>query len=226
MRNIRHTEDDLGERRITGRTRALSALAGAVLLASGAAGARADEPDAAAALHAQKIAITVCGTCHGRDGNSTQPKFPRLAGQHENYLIAQLKAFRAQTRGDPDAISYMWGMASELDEATIAALAAYYAAQKAEPSAPGRSALIATGREIYEHGIPAEGVPACSACHGPDAHGLLDYPRLAGQHAQYVLKQLASFQSNMRNVAAMHGVAQNLRIPEMQAVAAYLESRP
>jgi cytochrome c553 len=69
-------------------------------------------------------------------------------------------------------------------------------------------------------------VPACSACHGPDAHGLQDYPRLASQHAQYVLKQLASFQSNMRNVAVMHGVAQNLRLAEMEAVAAYLEAQP
>jgi cytochrome c553 len=85
---------------------------------------------------------------------------------------------------------------------------------------------VARGREIYEHGIASEGVPACSSCHGPDAHGLKEFPRLAGQHAQYILKQLASFQSNMRNVAIMHGVAQNLLLPEMQAVAAYLEAQP
>jgi len=227
MRTIGQIADHLRGYRLTSRgARTLSAVASAVLLAAVTPGIRADEPDAAAALHALKVATTVCGTCHGRDGNSTQPKFPRLAGQHANYLVAQLKAFRAQTRGDPDAIGYMWGMSSELDDPTIAALATYYAAQKPEPSTPGRSALIATGRDIYEHGIPAEGVPACSACHGPDAHGLQDYPRLAGQHSQYVLKQLASFQSNMRNVAIMHGVAQNLRLAEMQAVAAYLESQP
>src|SRR5579862_4633742 len=226
MHTIGQIADQLRGHRLTGRcARTLSAVASAALLAVITPGIRADEPDAAA-LHAQKVATTVCGTCHGRDGNSTQPKFPRLAGQHENYLVAQLKNFRAQTRGDPDAIGYMWGMASELDDPTIAALATYYAAQKPEPSTPGRSTLIATGRDIYEHGIPAEGVPACSACHGPDAHGLQDYPRLAGQHSQYVLKQLASFQSNMRNVAIMHGVAQNLRLAEMQAVAAYLESQP
>jgi cytochrome c553 len=69
-------------------------------------------------------------------------------------------------------------------------------------------------------------VPACGTCHGADARGQQDFPRLAGQHAQYVLKQLASFQSSMRNVAIMHGVAQNLRLPEMQAVAAYLEAQP
>jgi cytochrome c553 len=200
-------------------------LAGALLLGLSAA-AGADEPDVATRLHAQKVAITVCGTCHGPAGNSSQPKFPRLAGQKASYLVAQLKAFRAQTRGDPDAISYMWGMASELDDATIEALGAYYAAQKPEPSSSRGSPLATPGREIYEHGVSNEGVPACSSCHGPDAHGLQEFPRLAGQHAQYVLKQLASFQSNMRNVAVMHGVAQNLRVPEMQAVAAYLEAQP
>ena len=186
----------------------------------------ADELDAASQLHAQRIAATVCASCHGARGVSTQPKFPQLAGQNANYLAAQLKAFRAQTRGDPDAISYMWGMASQLDDDTIAALAAYYAAQHPEPNGGGSAALIATGRDIFENGIPSEGVPACSSCHGHDAHGLQNFPRLAGQHAQYVLKQIASFQSNMRNVAIMHGVAQNLRQPEMEAVAAFLEAQP
>jgi cytochrome c553 len=196
-----------------------------MLAVAGAAsgGARADEPDAATRAHAQKIAITVCGTCHGAYGNSTNPKYPRLAGQNVNYLVTQLKAFRSQTRGDPDAIGYMWGMASELDDATIDALAQYYHAQTAEPSASGQSPEIERGRQVFEHGVESQGVPACATCHGPDAHGLQDFPRLAGQHAQYVLKQLASFQSNMRNVAVMHGVAQNLRLQEMEAVAAYLE---
>ena len=201
-------------------------LAGAAALLVLASGARADEPDAAARAHAQKVAITVCGTCHGADGNSMNPKYPRLAGQSANYLAAQLKAFRAQTRGDPDAIGYMWGMAAELDDQTIEALAAYYAAQKAQPSANGASATISRGRGIYAQGVPAQGVPACSSCHGPDGHGLQNFPRLAGQHAQYVLKQLGSFQSNMRNVAIMHGVAQNLNLGDMDAVAAFLETQP
>lgn len=200
--------------------------AAAALLAIAAPAARADEPDALTRAYAQKIAITVCGTCHGPRGNSIQPKYPRLAGQNANYLVAQLKAFRAQTRGDPDAIGYMWGMASQLDDDTIQALASYYSGQHAEPSASGASATISRGREIYAQGVAAQGVPACSSCHGPDAHGLQDFPRLASQHAQYVLKQLASFQSNMRNVAIMHGVAQNLNLGDMDAVAAYLESQP
>lgn len=199
---------------------------GAVMVLTTVVPIRAAEPDTAQA-YAHKVAVTVCGTCHGTRGNSTQPKYPRLASQHANYLTTQLKAFRSQTRGDPDAIGYMWGMASELDDATIEALAAYYASQKAEaPRAAGDAGEIARGREIYQHGIASEGVPACGSCHGPDAHGLEDFPRLAGQHAQYLLKQLASFQTSMRNVAVMHGVAQNLRLPEMQAVAAYLEAQP
>jgi len=203
------------------------ACAAGLSAVAGGGHAHADEADVAAQMHAQKIAMTVCGTCHGPDGNSTQPKFPRLAGQNANYLTAQLKAFRSQTRGDPDAIGYMWGMASELDDPTIAALAAYYAEQKPEPPASGGdAALVARGREIYGHGIASQNVPACSACHGPNAKGVQDFPRLAGQHAQYTLKQLASFQSNMRNVAVMHGVAQDLRLPEMRAVAAFLEAQP
>lgn len=204
----------------------LAAAATTALLAMAAPGARADEPDAITRAYAKKIAITVCGTCHGPTGNSTQPKFPRLAGQNATYLSAQLKAFRAQTRGDPDAIGYMWGMASELDDGTIDALAAYYAAQKAQPSASGASATISRGREIYQKGVATQGVPACSSCHGTDGHGTQNFPRLAGQHAQYVLKQLGSFQSNMRNVAIMHGVAQNLNLGDMDAVAAFIEVQP
>ena len=201
-------------------------LAGATALLALSSGARADEPDAATRVYAERTAITVCGTCHGPHGNSTNPKYPRLAGQNSTYLATQLKAFRSQTRGDPDAIGYMWGMAAELDDASIEALAAYYAAQKAEPSASGASVTISRGREIYQKGLAAQGVPACSSCHGPDAHGLQTFPRLAGQHAQYVLKQLGSFQSNMRNVAIMHGVAQNLNLGDMDAVAAFLETQP
>jgi cytochrome c553 len=186
--------------------------------------AAADEPDPQVQAYAQRLAVGVCGTCHGVHGNSEQPKFPRLAAQNANYLAAQLKNFRSQSRGDPDAISYMWGMAGPLSDETIAALAQYYSTQQVKPRHVSSSEEIVRGREIYQHGIESAGVPACAACHGPDGHGLADFPRLAGQHAQYVLKQLGSFQSNMRNVAVMHGVAQGLRLTEMQAVAAYLES--
>src|SRR4249919_2938873 len=87
------------------------------LLAASAVSVAADLD--AATAQAQRLAVGVCGTCHGPRGNSEQPKFPRLAGQNPDYLAAQLRAFKAQTRGDPDAIGYMWGMAGNLDEAVI-----------------------------------------------------------------------------------------------------------
>jgi cytochrome c553 len=214
-----------GSQLSNGRIAVLVALASVMGLVVPAV-AGADEPDAAAREYAHGLAVGVCGTCHGPHGNSEQPKFPRLAGQERNYLAAQLKAFRGQTRGDPDALGYMWGMSGQLDDTTIDALASYYSGQRAEPSTRRPSELASRGKEIYEHGIESEGVPACASCHGADAHGTADFPRLAGQHAQYVLKQLGSFQTNMRKVAVMHGVAQNLRLAEMQAVAAYLEAQP
>jgi cytochrome c553 len=189
--------------------------------------AYADDPSPEAERHAQRIAITTCGACHGPAGVSQPPKFPNLAGQSANYLAAQLKAFRSQTRGDADALAYMWGMAAPLDDETIDALSALYAAK---PAAVGRreadASLVAKGKSLYLDGNVDQGVPACAACHGPDAHGMADFPRLAGQHAQYVLKQLDSFQTNMRNVAIMHGVASGLKGQDSAAVAAYLESLP
>jgi cytochrome c553 len=217
---------NVGRRLAAGRTNAVRALLAATVLASATSPVRADAPDAMVTLHARTVATTICGTCHGPLGNNTNPKYPVLAGQNANYLATQLKGFRSESRGDPDAISYMWGMAARLEDDTIAALAAYYTAQKTEASPGANAAAIATGRDIYQNGIAAEGVPACSSCHGPDAHGTKEFPRLAGQHSQYILKQLGSFQNNMRDVAIMHGVALNLRAPEMQAVAAFLEAQP
>ena len=203
----------------------LIAAASVLVFLSGGPSVRAQEA-ATVARNAEDTAIGVCGTCHGPDGNSTDPMFPRLAGQHAGYLVRQLESFKDETRGDPYAIAYMWGMASGLSDGTIDALAQYYAGRQTGPGKSHDPAAIARGRDIFEHGIPSEGVPACAACHGEEALGSDAYPRLAGQHAEYVLKQLASFQSNMRNMAVMHGVAQNLRMPEMQAVADYLESLP
>jgi cytochrome c553 len=220
------TQRNQGRRSPAHRPRTLLWLAGAAVLVTAGSAGRADDNDIALQMRAEKTAITVCGTCHGKTGTNTQPKFPVLAAQNANYLDAQLKAFHSQTRGDPDAIAYMWGMTAELDEPSMSALASYYSAQPPQPGSAGNSSEVVTGKDIYEHGVASEGVPACATCHGPDAHGLKDFPRLAGQHAQYILKQLASFQSNMRNVAIMHGVAQNLRLPEMEAVAAYLEAQP
>ena len=178
------------------------------------------------AQRARELAISVCSACHGVDGNSVDPIFPRLAGQKAWYLRQQLKEFRANTRGDPYAVAYMWGMASRLSNATIGALAAYFSHQKAGPGTPEPVAIVKRGRDIYQHGIPVQGIPACAACHGPQAAGSAQFPRLAGQHAEYIMNQLQAFQDNMRKVAIMHGVAKTLRRSEMRAVADYLESLP
>jgi cytochrome c553 len=173
---------------------------------------------------ARRVAISTCASCHGPQGHSSLPKFPVLAGQGANYLTAQLQAFKSRTRGDPDALGYMWGMAEPLSNDLIEALAAYYAAQSPRPGPIGDAGLIARGKSLYENGNASLGVPPCIACHGPEGRGTDAFPRLAGQHAQYLLKQLRSFQSNMRDVAVMHGVAQSLRTDDMQAVAAYLQT--
>jgi cytochrome c553 len=199
-------------------------LGGILALALQAATAQEADDSGARAAAAERIAVGTCTACHGPQGHSYSPKFPVLAGQHASYLVAQLQAFRAQTRGDPDALGYMWGMAAPLDDTMIAGLADYYAAQAPRQGPAGNPALIARGKSIYEKGDTAQGVPPCAACHGPNAAGTDSYPRLAGQHVQYLVKQLRSFQNNMRNVAVMHGVARGLQVADVEAVATYLQS--
>jgi cytochrome c553 len=186
--------------------------------------ARPDDIDASSQAAAERVAVGTCATCHGPRGHSYSSKFPVLAGQHPEYLVAQLQAFKSQTRGDPDALGYMWGMAAPLDDAMMTALANYYGKQTPRAGPAGPPALLARGKEIYERGDSVQGVPPCTACHGPAAAGTETNPRLAGQHVQYLIKQLNSFQSNMRNVAVMHGVARGLQVADMEAVATYVQS--
>jgi cytochrome c553 len=180
--------------------------------------------------NAARVAIGTCASCHGPSGNSFSPKFPVLAGQQATYVVAQLQGFKAQTRGDPDALGYMWGMAAPLDDELMAGLAEYYSRQIPQMGPRGDASLIERGKDIYLNGDSAQGIPPCAACHGPDAAGTVGtadaagFPRLAGQHVQYLMKQLRSFQNNMRNVAVMHGVATGLRRADMEAVAIYLQS--
>ena len=193
-------------------------------LTMGPLATRADESDQAAMHAATRVAVGTCAVCHGPGGNAISPKFPKLAAQREEYLEAQLKAFRSQTRGDPDALAYMWGMAGPLDDAMIQGLARYYQTQQPGPGKPGDQTLLAKGQQIYKEGPASLNVPACASCHGQKAEGIGAFPRLAGQHAAYMMKQLNSFQSGLRDIAIMHGITKEMKLDEMQAVAAYLQS--
>lgn len=174
------------------------------------------------------VARQVCASCHGPAGQSISSAFPRLAGQQPDYINAQLKAFRDRKRGDPMAQAYMWGMASQLDDATIKGLAAYYARQKPVHGHAADPKLAQQGQAIFENGLPAAGVPACASCHGQDAAGKDGYPRLAGQHAEYLVKQLSLFKNELRAGAQaplMHEVTAGLSFDQMTAVSAYLASK-
>jgi len=168
--------------------------------------------------------VQTCAACHGVNGRSVAPTFPNLAAQSALYVEAQLKAFKDQSRGDPDAQAYMWGMAAALSDSMISELAAYYAKQAPARGRGEDPALIARGKQLFEEGIPAVQVPPCASCHGAQAQGLATFPRLAGQHAPYLLKQLLVIQSALRNAPVMHGVVKALTREQMLAVAAYLES--
>ena len=152
--------------------------------------------------------------------------FPRLDAQVPHYLEAQLKGFRNRGRGETDAQAFMWGIASQLDDATITSLAEYYARQTAPAGPAGDPALMARGKEIFEHGVPAESVPACAACHGAHAEGNDTFPRLAGQHETYLLRQIGVFRNGTRaNAPVMSAVAHTLTDEQAKAVAAYLQAQ-
>jgi cytochrome c553 len=168
--------------------------------------------------------IETCSACHGLNGRSVAPTFPSLAAQTAPYIELQLHAFKDQTRADPDAQAYMWGMASQLNDASISGLATYFSKQSAAAGKSGNATLIAQGKQIFMEGVPGRQIPACASCHGAQAQGNGPFPRLAGQHAPYLLKQLLVIQSVLRTAPVMHGVIKDLTRDQMQAVVVYLES--
>lgn len=187
--------------------------------------AYAAKPDEATQKAASRKADELCSACHGPGGNSISPTFPRLAGQGEEYLENQLKAFKTQKRGEPDAHDFMWGIAAPLDDKMIGGLAYYYAAQPPARRIPGDPALIARGKDLFEKGVASKPLPACATCHGKNGEGVGEFPRLAGQHATYLVKQIAVIQSLLRAAPVMHGIVKDMNRAEMDAVAAYLQSR-
>jgi cytochrome c553 len=202
------------------RALVIGAAACAIGIAHGA-----DVTDATPAMNtALHKTIETCGTCHGINGRSVSPTFPNLAAQTAPYIELQLHAFKDQTRADPDAQAYMWGMASQLNDASISGLANYFSQQSAAQGRSGNATLVAQGKQIFADGVPGRQIPACATCHGAQAQGNGPFPRLAGQHAPYLLRQLLVIQSVLRTAPVMHGVIKDLTRPQMEAVVAYLES--
>jgi len=170
--------------------------------------------------------IRVCSSCHDFDGRGAPPAFtfPRLAGQQEKYLSAQLHAFHGRTRADPRARAYMWGVAEHLDDATIARLAAYYSARSPVAGSAQNPVAVAAGKSIYEQGIP-DRIPPCMTCHGAGAEGAGTTPRLAGQRRLSLQRQLAYFAANTRADGMMHTEAMHLTARQITDISAYLASR-
>jgi cytochrome c553 len=179
------------------------------------------------AVSAQVLAQQVCSNCHGLNGSAVSPNFPNLAAQTAPYVVAQLNGFRGHSRQDPAGFEYMWGISHRLTDAQVAGLAAYYAAQT--PSVQpleGEPKRIAAGQGVFQNGIASAAVPACASCHGAQGQGNATFPRLAGQHADYVVKQLGVFQRTDQRPegAVMKVVAHGLTREDMRNVAAYVQS--
>jgi cytochrome c553 len=178
-------------------------------------------PTTAADLaRAEEIVQGKCFICHGAEGESSSPVFPRLAGQHAQYVARQLADYKSGKR----ISSTMRPMVEDLNEADFKALGAYFESRKPLKHAVEDSELAQMGRFIFLRGNPYSGVAACSGCHGPKGNGTESLPRVAGQHAQYTENQLKAFNKRERtnDNAIMHAIASKLTELETKAVAAYI----
>jgi cytochrome c553 len=173
------------------------------------------------AADAREIAASVCVACHGEDGNSAVPIFPKLAAQHPVYLEKQLNDFLSGKRKNDVMAPFL----SSFSKSDVPALAAFYAAQ---PLAPGKvedAALAEAGKKLYDDGNTASGIPACMGCHQPKGEGNARYPRVAGQHQAYTLQQMMDFKNGARandRGKVMRAVAERMTEEEMKAVSEYL----
>ena len=178
-----------------------------------------------------------CAACHGLDGNSADPQYPKLAGQHEQYIWRQLRLFKSLERDN----AVMLGMSATLTEQDMRDIGAYFGSQKVLAGIADESVIAAgpnagkkfyqVGEKIYRAGKPSDGVPACTACHGPAGAGMPgpSYPALAGQHAAYTTASLTAFRDGKvwgkdKNAnVIMSQVAKNLTDEEIQGLSSYLQ---
>ena len=191
--------------------------AGAAAAAPAPAAPAPAKPDIAAG--GAKYA-SVCAACHGQDGNSGVPANPKLAQQHPEYTVKQLQEFKAGQRVSP----VMQGFAAMLSDADMKNIAYWVASQQAKPAFARDKDLVTLGERIYRGGLADRQIAACSGCHSPNGAGIpSQYPRLAGQHADYIATQLVSFRDGVRkNSLQMNQVAVRMNDREIKAVADYI----
>ncbi len=200
-----------------------SAVASVLLAAcaSSAFAAEAAKPAAKPDLaKGQATSTNVCAACHTNDGSRGSPANPIIQGQHPEYLVKQLTEFKAGKRQN----AVMSGMVAALSEDDMKNVAAFYAGKTAKPGFAKNKATVELGEKIYRGGIAERSIPACAGCHSPSGAGMpAQYPRLAGQHADYTEAQLVAFRSGARkNSVAMTGVAAKMNDREIKAVADYI----
>ena len=177
---------------------------------------------AAGDVSAGKNKAAVCAACHGTDGNSLSDAFPKLAGQHEGYIVKQLMEFKSGARQN----ALMAPMVANLSKQDMADLGAYYASQKTAPGAVTED-LLAAGEQVYRGGNKETGVPACMACHGPNGNGIpaANWPKLSAQYSSYIETQLHAFAKGERNNDSngmMRDIASKMSEDEIKAVSAYV----
>jgi hypothetical protein len=190
--------------------------------------ARAADPAKPDVNRGQAIATQVFASCHGADGNSTGGAYPKLAGQHPEYLVKQLMDFKIQPGAKQPARNnaIMAGMAAALSSQDMVNVAAYFAAQTPKPGYAHDKNTVPLGEKIYRAGIVERAVPACASCHGPTGQGIpVQYPRLSGQWAEYTVTQLNAFTQGpgaRNNSDPMHTIASRLSDSDIKAVADYI----
>ena len=166
----------------------------------------------------------VCGACHGPDGNSMAPNFPKLAGQGDKYLLKQLHEIKDGKR----EVLEMTGMLTNLSDQDLADIAAYFSSQKGSVGAADAK-LIERGQALFRGGDVEKGLPACTGCHSPDGQGNAPagFPHLGGQHAGYIEKQLTAFREGDRtndgDTMVMRSIAAKLSNKDIKALASYIQ---
>jgi cytochrome c553 len=173
--------------------------------------------------HAESLAIRNCTWCHGGSAQGYTPA-PRLAGQRYQYIENQLADFHAHTRDNPLSKQYMWGAAANLNPQTARNLAMYFSTLLPEAADDGARELAATGRTIYQEGMPDSNIVACVVCHGPNAEGVGQIPRLGGLAYTYLKRRLEQWGEGYHAAAGppMPDISSRLSQHQVEALASYL----